>query len=231
MKTLRQSWLLVLFVLGSTVATSAAECPTTLAGLVRDLDSAPIPGAMVIALGPDGKHGQVTDASGEYEFLDLPPGTYRVRAVLDGFLEACREDVVLECRGAEWVSLRLEAAFGGIIDARKREIPLTRCENCLPVADELPTWPGAWEAGDRALFLFKRRDGALTVQSVSLPWAPSRHPPHERRACVCGAVLRLDRPLDLGCPGRITDLHLDGNVLVPADDLCRDLVFRRRGVP
>lgn len=231
MEMVRRIELLLVLVLGAPVALSAAECPTTLAGIVRDLDSEPIPGAMVIAIGPDGEHGQVTDASGEYEFIDLPAGTYRVRAFLDGFVGACREDVVLTCRGAERVSLRLEVEFEGLIDVRKLEIPLSRCRDCLPVADELRTWPGAWEAGDRALFLFKERDGALTAQAVSLPWAPSRHPPSERRACVCGTVLRLDRPVDLGCPSRVAELHLDGDVLVPSNDLCKDLVFRRRGAP
>lgn len=231
MEIVRRIGLALVLVVGAPAALSAAECPTTLAGIVRDLASEPIPGAMVIAIGPDGEHGQLTDASGEYEFIDLPAGTYRVRASLDGFVGACREDVVLECRGAERVSLRLEAEFEGLVDVRKHEIPLSRCRDCLPVADELRIWPGAWEAGGRALFLFKERDGALTVQSLSLPRAPSRHAPSERRACVCGNLLRLDEPVDFGCPGRVKDLHLHGDVIVPANDFCRDLVFRRRGAP
>lgn len=231
MEMVRRSGLLWVLVVGAPVALSAAECPTTLAGIVSDMDSEPIPGAMVIAIGPDGEHGQVTDASGEYEFIDLPAGTYRVRASLDGFVGACREDVVLECRGAERVSLRLDVEFEVMVATRKHEIPLTRCHDCLPVAGELRSWPGAWEAGGRALFVFKERDGALTVQSVSLPWASSRHAPSERRACVCGNLLRLDEPVDFGCPGRVKDLHLHGDVIVPANDLCRDLVFRRRGAP
>lgn len=231
MEIVRRIGLLSVLVLGAPVALSAAECPTTLAGIVRDLDSEAIPGAMVIAIGPDGEHGQLTDVSGKYEFVDLPAGTYRVSASLDGFVGACREDVVLECRGAARVSLRLEADFELMIDVRKHEIPLSRCRDCLPVADELRIWPGAWEAGGRALFIFKERDGALTVQSVSLPWSPSRHPPSERRACVCGNLLRLDDPVDLGCPGRVKDLHLHGDVMVPSNDFCRDLAFRRRGGP
>jgi hypothetical protein len=221
----------VVLVLGSPVAPSSADCPTTLAGLVRDLGSAPIPGATVLALGPGGEYGQVTGASGEYEFLDLPAGTYRVRASLDGFVGVCHEDVVLECGGAEPVSFRLEPDFEEMVDVRKREIPLQRCRECLPIATELRTWQGGWESKDRSLFIFKERDGTLTVQSMSSPSASSRHPAQESRACVCGADLRLAQPLNLGCPGRVTELHLDGDVLIPSNDLCRDFDFRRRGVP
>lgn len=65
-------------------------------GRIVDATGLPIPGASVILERPASafERSTVTDAGGRYEFLDVPDGTYTVRAILDGFSVSEREIAV-----------------------------------------------------------------------------------------------------------------------------------------
>jgi Carboxypeptidase regulatory-like domain len=75
----------VLLVLLALACTHAPSAPRAIAGVVTD-GNAPLPGVRVTLSSsrlPD--HTTVTDADGFYTFTALAPGSYVVRAELDGF--------------------------------------------------------------------------------------------------------------------------------------------------
>jgi len=70
----------------------------TIEGVAKDESGSVLPGVTVTASSPQlqvGQLVQVTDSTGAYRFVDLPAGTYRVRAELQGFSATVREDLRL----------------------------------------------------------------------------------------------------------------------------------------
>src|SRR4029077_14081456 len=70
----------------------------TIEGTVKDESSAVLPGVAITVTSPAlqvGQIVQVSDAAGRYKFVDLPAGTYRLRAELSGFSAAIREELRL----------------------------------------------------------------------------------------------------------------------------------------
>jgi hypothetical protein len=66
-------------------------------GTVVDDQKTPLPGVTVSVSGPNlmGVRTAVTEADGSYRFPALPPGTYAVKAELQGFKTTIREDIRL----------------------------------------------------------------------------------------------------------------------------------------
>jgi hypothetical protein len=74
------------------LASVRAQAPTgVIVGTVRDLSDGALPGARVFAQAGDSRQQTVSDSGGRYRF-ELPPGTYRIEAQLQGFRAA-----VVEC--------------------------------------------------------------------------------------------------------------------------------------
>src|SRR3954471_1407976 len=68
----------------------------TIDGTVKDESNAVLPGVAITVTSPAlqvGQLVQVSDAAGQYRFIDLPAGTYRLKAELSGFSAAIREDL------------------------------------------------------------------------------------------------------------------------------------------
>src|SRR3954447_20568041 len=68
----------------------------TIEGTVKDESNAVLPGVAITVTSPAlqvGQLVQVSDAAGQYRFIDLPAGTYRLKAELRGFSAAIREDL------------------------------------------------------------------------------------------------------------------------------------------
>jgi len=89
------------------VAWLASLASGAIHGLVQDEAGAPVPGAVVSALGANSAFA-VTDRSGRFELRPLPPGPYLVRAHLAGFI-APRGQVVRvlpSARAASSIALR-----------------------------------------------------------------------------------------------------------------------------
>jgi len=78
---------------------SAPAVPTALAGLVSDELGQPLGGATVSVFGKSLSRGAltaVTDDKGRFELAGIPPGMYRLRAYLSGFLPSAFARVVIE---------------------------------------------------------------------------------------------------------------------------------------
>src|SRR5260221_10754563 len=73
-----------------------AQTTGRLVGTVEDAQGAMLPGVTVTVTSPQlqGASTAITDASGQYRFPALPPGTYHVKAELSGF-KAAENDVRL----------------------------------------------------------------------------------------------------------------------------------------
>src|SRR4051812_35826461 len=66
---------------------AAQEQRGSILGVVKDATGAVLPGVTVEARSPSvvGVSTSISDAQGNYRFPALPPGTYKVSAVLQGF--------------------------------------------------------------------------------------------------------------------------------------------------
>jgi len=94
-------------------ATSYAQA--TLAGAVRDSSGAFLPGVTVETSSSaliEKVRTAVTDSTGQYQIVDLRPGTYDLTFSLSGFRTVRREGV--EVRGAGVITINAELSVGGV---------------------------------------------------------------------------------------------------------------------
>src|ERR1700732_2528151 len=87
---------------------------SSIAGVVKDVSGAVLPGVTVEAASPvliEKIRPAVTDASGQYRIIDLRPGTYTVTYTLTGFATVKREG--LELRGDFVATLNVDLKVGG----------------------------------------------------------------------------------------------------------------------
>ena len=87
---------------------AAAQGVGAIGGLIDDNSGAILPGVTVTLSNPRGTIGgnqtTVTDERGAFQFLRLVPGTYTVRAELQGFRPAVQENIAtLKKRGYKFV--------------------------------------------------------------------------------------------------------------------------------
>jgi hypothetical protein len=73
----------------------AQETTGRIAGRVVDTQALAVPGATITATGPQGAKSATTDAAGRYAIPFLTPGTYTVRAELQGFKVVEEKDVTV----------------------------------------------------------------------------------------------------------------------------------------
>src|SRR5688500_11982632 len=89
--------------------TSSAQA--SIAGVVKDSSGALLPGVTVEAASPaliEKTRAVVTDGSGQYRILDLPPGSYTVTFTLTGFRTILRTDILLQGAFAAQVNADLQ---------------------------------------------------------------------------------------------------------------------------
>ncbi len=77
--------LLVLLLAVGTAGVGGQSLTGTVEGRVTDEQGGVLPGVTVTLVGRQGTQTAVTDGRGEYHFVGLNPGTYAVRAELQGF--------------------------------------------------------------------------------------------------------------------------------------------------
>jgi outer membrane receptor protein involved in Fe transport len=91
---------------------AAAQGVGAIGGTISDASGAVLPGATVTLSNPRGTIGgnqeAVADARGAFQFLRLVPGTYSVKAELQGFRPAVQEDIVVNADVTARVDLKLE---------------------------------------------------------------------------------------------------------------------------
>jgi hypothetical protein len=86
-----------------------AQAQATLAGALRDTSGAVLPGVTVEAASNvliEGARTTITDATGQYRIVALPPGLYRVTFTLPGFAVVVREGV--EMTGTGTITINTE---------------------------------------------------------------------------------------------------------------------------
>ena len=86
-----------LFILAAAVSASAQSGSSGVRGTVSDSQGAHIPGATVTLTSEATGYTRsvVSDASGDYQFVAVPPGTYTVKVELQGFSQGVYKGVVL----------------------------------------------------------------------------------------------------------------------------------------
>lgn len=95
----------------------SAYAQATLAGVVKDTSSAVLPGVTVEAASPaliERTRSAVTDGTGQYQIVDLRPGTYTVTFTLSGFKTVKREGVAISGAGA--ITINGELSVGGVTE-------------------------------------------------------------------------------------------------------------------
>src|SRR5712692_7430377 len=88
----------VISVAGVTPASAQSVASGTIEGTVKDESNAVLPGVTVTVTSPQLQVGvlvQTSDSAGSYKFVDLPAGTYRLKAELTGFSTSVRDDLRL----------------------------------------------------------------------------------------------------------------------------------------
>src|SRR5882757_9141164 len=104
-------WALLVLVL----LPSYAMAQATLAGVTKDTSGAVLPGVTVEVSSPaliEKTRSAVTDGSGQYQIVDLRPGTYTVTFTLTGFSSAKREG--LEVTGAGVITVNADMKVGNV---------------------------------------------------------------------------------------------------------------------
>jgi hypothetical protein len=95
-------------------AVYAQETTGAVRGRIQDPQGLPIPGVTVTLNGPQGAQTAVTDADGRFNFPFLTPGTYAVRAELQGFKAAEKNNVIVSL--GQTVDMPLKMEVGGLTE-------------------------------------------------------------------------------------------------------------------
>src|SRR5687767_14430101 len=106
--------LLILLLLAAPVA--AQDNSGTINGRVTDTTGAFIPGVTVSLTSPaiQGARDAVTDETGSYRFILLPPGTYQVTYELPGFKTLIREGIIVQ--GSRTVTLPIALEVSAVAE-------------------------------------------------------------------------------------------------------------------
>jgi hypothetical protein len=98
-------------VLALLAGAALGDAPETgvVSGVVTDAEGSPLPGVQVTLTGDRGEQVSTTDENGRYHFALLPPGSYRIKAELEGL--GTKEGVAnLSAGGREKLDLELALA-------------------------------------------------------------------------------------------------------------------------
>ena len=82
----------------------------TISGIVTDEQGGVLPGVNVTAQDVDATRTFVTDSNGEYRFLNLAPGPYKITAELEGFTTVVRDNVIVAVGRSVALPLSLKVA-------------------------------------------------------------------------------------------------------------------------
>lgn len=130
----RISALLLAFVLTLTGVAAAQGTTGTISGRIVDPQGLAVPGSTVTVTGPQGARTTVTDGGGRFTVPFLTPGTYAVRAELQGFKTIEQRDIVV--RLEQTVDLPLTMQVGGLTET-------VEVTGASPVVDTQTTTTGA----------------------------------------------------------------------------------------
>jgi hypothetical protein len=86
--------LCALFAMGAAAA-SAQVAGGSVSGTIKDDQGGVLPGVTITLQGVDATQNFVTESTGEFRFLNLAPGPYKLSASLQGFKTHVREDIIV----------------------------------------------------------------------------------------------------------------------------------------
>jgi hypothetical protein len=115
--TLPRVWSMLTLLTLALLLPTTSYAQATLAGIVRDTSGAILPGVTVEAASPaliEKVRTAVTDGTGQYQLVDLRPGSYTVTFSLSGFRSARREGV--EVSGGGVITVNGELSVGGVTE-------------------------------------------------------------------------------------------------------------------
>lgn len=167
----------ILAILAAQPAVHAQLITGSVTGSVVDASQAAIPGASVTLtnLGTGITQAVTSDASGNYQFLQLPPGTYRLEATLQGFSTFRRDGIIVEAARSSSVPIQLRvgsiaetvevvggmpllepttSALGTVIDQLKVESLPLAARNPMGLASLVPTVRAVGFFGQQVLTTF-----------------------------------------------------------------------------
>ena len=110
MKRLRLMLALLAVSLASAMPAFAQIQSGSVSGSIRDEQGGVLPGVTVTAQGLDATQTFTTEATGEFRFLNLAPGPYKLAATLPGFTTVVRENVIVAVGRAVDLPLTLKIA-------------------------------------------------------------------------------------------------------------------------
>ena len=91
-----RNWLIALVISLASSAFAFAQVQSgSISGTVKDQQSATLPGVLLTLEGQGPTQTFTSDASGQYRFLNVPPGTYKLTATLQGFQTVIRDGIVV----------------------------------------------------------------------------------------------------------------------------------------
>jgi hypothetical protein len=128
-------WIAVCLLVCTTGRTALAQTASggSVRGYVKDEQDAILPGVRLTAVSPDapGTPSAASDQTGYYRLLDLPPGTYKIVAELDGFAQWVREGIVV--RAGLNVSVPIVMKVGTIneVVTVKSDTPMLETRNAV----------------------------------------------------------------------------------------------------
>jgi len=131
LKKLQLPSLTIIFVLALSLQTTQAQnVYGTIAGTVTDASGATIADTTVTLtnLGTSEKHTIQSSASGEYTFVNILPGRYRIEGEKSGFKKVVREPIVVEIESGLRVDLALQVGALSETVEVKAETPLLQPE-------------------------------------------------------------------------------------------------------
>jgi len=100
--------LVLLLLAGSPVAAQIQS--GTISGVAKDQQGGVLPGVTATLTGVDATRDFVTDTSGEFRFLELAPGPYKLSVSLEGFQTVVRDNLIVEVGRNVDLSLVLNVA-------------------------------------------------------------------------------------------------------------------------
>ncbi|HEY3162464.1 MAG TPA: TonB-dependent receptor [Vicinamibacterales bacterium] len=130
----RISALLLAFVLALTGLAYAQGTTGTISGRIVDPQGLAVPGVTITVTGAQGAKTAVTDGSGRFSVPFLTPGTYAIKAELQGFKSIEQKDIVV--RLEQTVDLPLTMQVGGLTET-------VEVTGASPVVDTQTTTAGA----------------------------------------------------------------------------------------
>ncbi|MEO6192574.1 MAG: TonB-dependent receptor [Thermoanaerobaculia bacterium] len=105
----------VLLLVMAAVPVFAQQQTGDLFGTVTDEQKQPLPGVTITLTGERAPQVQQSDAQGKFRFLNLSPGSYDLRAELQGFSTVERPDLVIKLGGKASIEVQLNGAVKDVI--------------------------------------------------------------------------------------------------------------------